>query len=93
MKVWKNSRMETYYGGRDAFETDRCVVRIGDSKIQVSYASVVYEGTEIGEGHFRLKAQDGLGEASLHRFLEGRILDGWWKEEGEEGMWRIHLLD
>jgi hypothetical protein len=55
--------------------------------------SEVYAGYEIGQGHFHLKSQDGLGKANLHRFPEGRILEGWWHEVDQEGMLRIRLAD
>jgi hypothetical protein len=97
MKLWKNSTMETYYASGDASDTDHCIVAIGEGRISVTYdydgGTEVYEGPEIGSGHFKLKARDGLGEASLHCFPDGRLLDGWWVEEGETGMWRIRLAD
>ena len=97
MTIWRNSRVETYYGSQAVFDTAPCIVAIGDGRISVKYdydgGTEVYEGTEIGSGHFKLKSQDGLGEASLHCFPGGLRLDGWWKEEGETGMWRILLAD
>ena len=39
----------------------------------------------------KARETDGNGRATLHRFADGLILEGSWFEEGERGMWRIHL--
>jgi hypothetical protein len=88
--------MYTYYGDCETLETDPCEVTIGDGQISVKYEwepgqLQTYQGPEVGDGHFNLTAMVDEGKASLHRFPNGRILDGWWTEEGNEGMWRIVL--
>lgn len=61
-----------------------------------------YIGKESTPGYFKLKCKENpvmTGEASLHRFKDGRILEGFWEEhydyEGvkysDKGMWRIYL--
>jgi hypothetical protein len=100
MSIWANSRMETFYGSEDTLETDRCAVTIEDGRIKVTYDYdggqsnpdvEVYNGIEMAPGHFNLASEDGLGKASLHRFPDGLILEGWWHETEDEGMWRIFL--
>ena len=101
MTIWKGSTVTTYYGSKDSLDTGHCVVSVEDGHITVAYdyhdgeqlVAEVYEGTEIGSGHFKLKSRDGRGEASLHCFPNGRILNGWWREDSQEGMWRIRLAD
>ena len=76
MRTWRRSKVMTYYGSADGMETDVCVVSLGDGRITVTYdyhdgerlVAEAYEGIEIGQGHFSLKSQDGLGKASLHSF-------------------------
>ncbi len=50
-----------------------------------------YCGPNNGTDHFELKATDGDGHASLHRFPDSIILEGSWKEGGVRGMWKIKL--
>ena len=72
-------------------------VRIGGGLISVAYdyehegrmVANVYEGTEIGQGHFQLRCQG--GEASLHRTPGGKLMEGWFHEQSEAGWWRIIL--
>jgi hypothetical protein len=97
-KLWKNSIMQSFYGDDTTMDTNRCEISIGDGRISVTYEYEpakfqIYEGSEMGDGHYNLKEQGGDGRASLHCFPDGRILDGWWTEDSGEGMWRIHLIE
>jgi len=89
----QQARMTTYFGDETPSEVYPCEVRIDGDEIIVSYdgdaGPVVYSGKMKGEGHFELKSARPEGRACLHRFWNGRRLDGWWKEDGYEGMWRI----
>jgi len=59
-----------------------------------SAGELLWQGVEQAPGHFRLtKVGDNGSIASLHRFPGGKTLDGWWLEDGYEGMWRITLSD
>src|SRR5262245_17892701 len=95
MTVYRNSTMELFSAG-DQWDHP-CEVRIGNGSISVSYEDggiiVVYEGPEIEPGHFKLTANgNGVsGRATLHRFTDADVLDGWWLENGNEGMWRLIL--
>jgi len=95
-KFWENSTVHSFYGDDTTMDTTRCEVRIGDGRISVTYEYEpgkfqTYEGSEVGQWHFNLKAKEGDGKANLHCFPDRRVLDGWWAEEGHEGMWRIIL--
>lgn len=98
MTVWHNGSMDTYTQEDDFFCNHACEVRISGGTIAVSYIGeeigvVVYEGTEVEPGHFRLTAPSVEGRATLHRFRDDNVLEGWWHEGGDEGMWRITLDD
>lgn len=74
-----------------------CEVRIADGSITVSYMDgakfVVYEGSENGAGHFKVRSEAVRGRASLHCFHDDDILEGHWIENGSMGMWRIQLIE
>ena len=97
MPVWRNCTIENYYATEDAADDNPCIVVIDGGRISVTYdydgKPVVYEGPEIGTGHFKLTKQGGHGTASLHCFPAGLVLAGGWIENGEMGMWQIHLAD
>lgn len=93
--LYKNSTMEMF--SEDGQWSHPCQVRINDEKIIVSYieegSHIVYEGEEKGIGHFLLKSESVNGSATLHCFSKSIFLEGWWKEDGRIGMWRITLSD
>jgi hypothetical protein len=76
---------------------DKCEVRISGNKIWISYEGdggpVLYEGDEKSPGHFKLFCNSQKGRATLHRFPDDDILEGFWIESGYQGMWRIQLID
>ena len=53
--------------------------------------SVLWHGERRGQGHFVLSAPDADMEASLHRFADSTILEGFWRHGRERGFWRLHL--
>ena len=83
-----------YFDGEGDVGND-CKVVIEDGDIEVTYIDednrYTYRGNEIGAGHFKLNGVDFDGTATLHQFPEGRILEGYWVEDGYRGMWRIQL--
>ena len=95
-KLWNSCTMESFFGHEVALETAPCRVRIGDGHVEVFYdddsGEVCYRGPEIGAGHYNV-TREHHGAGSLHHFPDGRILEGWWREDGEVGMWRITLGD
>ena len=92
----RNSTLFTYYDfGNPASELP-CEVCFEGEAIAVSFADegtrVVYRGHTSGAGHWRLECVSGAkGRATLHRFEDEDVLEGWWLENGSEGMWRIRL--
>ncbi|MBY3222789.1 hypothetical protein [Rhizobium laguerreae] len=98
MAIYRNSEMTMYYPEELASETWPCDVRIDSGTIVVSYRSddgpVVYRGTEIEPGHFKLTATEVVtGRATLHRFGDDESFDGRWYENGQVGMWQIDLAE
>jgi hypothetical protein len=99
MTFYGHSTMESYYGDRTTVDIAPCRVRIDGSRIEVFYhdevggEEMVYDGHEVSEGHFQLTKRKYEGKGTLHCFSGGKILDGWWSEDGSDGMWRIHLSD
>ena len=101
MPIWRNVSVDTYYadGNKPVLnEREAVEVRIDEKVIVVSYEDdngiVIYQGNNDGSGHFALNfdARGRTGRASLHRFLpDGNILEGYWVEDGDRGMWRIEL--
>ena len=96
MPVFSKSKMDSvYYDDTPAYEGEACEVRIDGSEIVVSYEDdrgiVLYKGKEDGHGHYALECPERQGKASLHMFPKGKVLDGYWIEEGYRGFWRIHL--
>ena len=93
--IWTNSRFETLHYSRDEADMDwPCTVRIDDDAIVVEYDNdglCQYVGANDGSGHFELRLLGGDGRATLHRFPDANVLEGYWLEDGERGMWRIHL--
>lgn len=98
MTVWHNCLVDViYYDERSALLRDEGYeIKIDDQEIVVSYQDdegwVEYRGKNNGDGHFQLIAPERNGKSSLHRFLpDGEILEGYWQEDGHQGMWRITL--
>ena len=93
MTLYRKSSMEMF--STDGQWSHPCEVRIDGRHIAVSYKDngiiILYEGPELEPGHFELRAKGVVGKATLHRFANDEMLDGWWLENGNEGMWRISL--
>lgn len=95
MPIWKNAKMDVVYYNASEADEFVCDVRIGTSDLVVEYVyqgkKYVYSGQQIGHGHYNLTCQKNGGSASLHRFPNGKKLEGYWQETGWHGFWRIHL--
>lgn len=97
MTVWKNCIVDTLYYSEEPAVTHEpgYQVKIDDTEMVVSYKDdegwVEYRGKSKGDGHFQLFCPERRGEASLHRFPDDKILEGFWIEGGYQGMWRITL--
>ena len=53
--------------------------------------NILWHGERRGQGHYVLNAQYPGMEASLHRFADSVILEGFWRNGKERGFWRLHL--
>ncbi|MGH8765940.1 MAG: hypothetical protein ACRET8_09500 [Burkholderiales bacterium] len=51
----------------------------------------VWRGERRGQGHYVLSTPDQNMQASLHRFADSSILEGFWRNGAERGFWRLHL--
>lgn len=52
---------------------------------------ILWSGERRGQGHFVLATADAEMDASLHRFADSAILEGFWRNGLERGFWRVHL--
>lgn len=52
---------------------------------------VLWHGERRGQGHYVLNGSTAGAEASLHRFADSTILEGFWRNGRERGFWRLHL--
>ena len=92
--IHENCAMTVYYASKDVAETWPCTVKITPEEILVEYDDeglVEYRGNNDGSGHFDLVATGVNGKATLHMRPGSGILEGFWIEDGERGMWRIEL--
>lgn len=86
-----------YYSDAIADTNEECDVSIEAGRIIVRYDTdegpVEYVGHEVGDDHFELKCPDIKGRASLHRFPGRKVLEEFWIENDERGMWRLTLSE
>ena len=92
----KIAKMDTvFYDETPAYEGEECEIKINGDEIVVSYKDedgvVIYRGTDEGHGHFVLECPERNGKAVLHQIRNSKYLEGFWREEGDEGFWRITL--
>ena len=52
---------------------------------------VLWHGERRGQGHYVLSAPAADMDASMHRFADSMILEGFWRHGMERGFWRLHL--
>ncbi len=52
---------------------------------------ILWHGERRGQGHYVLGTQQAGMDASLHRFADSMILEGFWRNGRERGFWRLHL--
>ena len=94
--IWKNCKTDVFYyeGPADSYKSE---VKFDGNRIVVSYKDedgyTTYDGESTGDGHFELSSPRAAGRATLHVLEKGRILEGYWEEGGDKGMWRISLVD
>ena len=96
MEVFDRALMDTYCADGIYFDHP-CKVRIDEEMLVIEYLNeseqCAYRGHSSGQGHYRLQGVHTKADATLHRFADAKILEGFWAENGEQGMWRIRLSD
>lgn len=90
--------MATYYARRSGRAIGPCQLRVDGDEISVTYEEddgsiAEYKGSDLGSGHYAL-TYTGYPEckATLHKRPNEDMLEGWWLEDGEEGMWQIYRV-
>ena len=101
MRIYRNSTMDFYYPDRGTDTDIPCIVTLGGEGCVIKYDALEPDGHElfwewtgqaIEPGHYKLTAHVGCS-ATLHMFANAFVMDGYWKEQGLHGMWRIKLKE
>ncbi|MEK6795445.1 MAG: hypothetical protein AABZ39_11745 [Spirochaetota bacterium] len=94
-ELFENCKMDLLY--YHDFENEiglSCSVRVTGQEIVVSSSlggeKIILRGKGI-RGHYNLKYPQGDGNATLHRFTDGKFLEGQWSWGGARGLWIIWL--
>lgn len=98
MTIWKNCRADIYYADEGAELNDPGYeVRVTNGDMVISYQGqsgwVNYSGQDQGGGHYLLHCPEVDGRAMMHHAPESSIIEGYWSEDGCDGMWRLYLID
>ncbi|WP_417811916.1 hypothetical protein [Thalassospira alkalitolerans] len=89
--------IRSIYFDHNPYQDYGCEVKIENQSIEVCYRDndstpfLSYFGEEKSKGHYVLHSQNRNGTATLHCFENSNKLEGYWNENGTEGMWRITL--
>ncbi|HGA2318628.1 TPA: hypothetical protein ACIRVE_003209 [Pseudomonas putida] len=86
--------METYRVNGQATLDQPCTLLLDGDTITVAYPepdgkTYFYKGKAVGEGHYELEAVGFDGWATLHSRSGTDEFEGFWREEGCTGMWRV----
>ena len=89
------AEMITYYGSGHPVSIMECKVRLLEGHISILYedheGEQVYSGKALGGGHYELACEGKDGRATLHTLPGSTIYEGFWLEDGAEGMWRVKV--
>ncbi|WP_194724047.1 hypothetical protein [Noviherbaspirillum malthae] len=96
MKHWVGCTSTVYNGDGVWEDTEPYDVRISSKEVVVSYPgdkgrAVIWRGDNDGSGRFELRAEGMDGFARLYLSRDGDVLEGYYREEGQVGMWQIAL--
>ena len=96
MEAWNEAKLDIgFYDGQQALLGQKCDVRVVTSSLSINCLfleeEVTLHGLRNGQGHYHLVAPDGGMQATLHRFKDSQILEGFWTRRGRRGFWRIQL--
>lgn len=95
MAIWRNSTIQNFCADGTVYDLPS-EVRIDQGKLVLSFrdggTQEVWVGIEDGAGHYHLTCAANGATATLHRFSDDDVLDGWWSVPRKGyGMWRITL--
>lgn len=98
MTEFKDARMDTlYYEADEADVNWPCKVRFDGKQLVIQYEEeneiVTYQGAEHGDGHYVVTNFGEGCRATLHRFPDSPILEGFWADSSYRGMWRIVVAE
>jgi hypothetical protein len=87
-----------YFDARDARHDVPARVKFEGESLTLVAADdlgeeVYWKGERRGQGHFVLSVPDADMDASLHRFADSSILEGFWRRGRVRGFWRLHLSE
>jgi len=96
MEAWNEVKLDIgFYDDERALLGVKCDVRVVSNSLSVNCRfleeEVTLHGLRNGQGHYHLVAPDGSMQATLHRFKDSQILEGFWTRRGRRGFWRIQL--
>ena len=94
MPIWDKSESETFYADGRVSAKEECSVGIDETRIVIDATKSggwMYQGDGSEVGHFELASSIPTGVATLHRSEGKEVLEGFWRQEGTYGMWRITL--
>ena len=95
IKIYKNAVSHTIGFNQGSEEKEGCIVKFDGDNIRVEYPVgevYVYEGKDVGNGHYNLHNAKG-DKSTLHITPGYQVLEGYWEEDGCNGMWRILLKE
>ncbi|MEX2162631.1 MAG: hypothetical protein WD823_00085 [Sulfuricaulis sp.] len=96
MEAWNEAKLDVgFYDDQRALLGLKCSVRVVASSLSISCLfleeEVALHGLRNGQGHYHMVASNGSMQATLHRFKDSQILEGFWTRRGRRGFWRIQL--
>lgn len=99
--LYPHCTLEIYFEGAPAIVDVDCKVEISATRCILTYDEEAtppgrlrckqWFGFAASEGHYEMREAEG-GHATLHRLApHSAFLEGFWKEDGYTGMWRVRL--
>lgn len=92
---------EIFYSDAEPMSKSEVELRLDEEELVIAYEdeddlgrplTVIYRGTNRGDGHYELRATGVDGRATLHRNPDHDVFEGTWIEGGSMGMWRINPI-
>lgn len=94
-----NAKLDIYHSSAEPDLDIDCIVELSPNECIVrfdefhsgSLSPVCWKGNAQSPGHYVLQEICREGRATLHQVPESIYLEGYWKERGYHGMWRVTL--